>query len=350
MAPVSIGNSIRGTKNSVRSLKDGCRVIGRDLAFSLQATNASITNWTPIGGAPLAPAAFSSSIIRSYTQMFNKFKINRIVFHYITSSSTAQAGDVMFYHEKNRTDSFPDFSNASFLPFVLSDADTVIGPQWTNHSVELRPTDAYNSTDYGTNSDINDESSGSIFVFSKTPTANSPGYVLMDYDISFKELSLNPRAGILPNPRIPWYMTSFGIGSAAITAGNIISLPVLGPKYDGNPATPPSGVVDGEIYKVILDVTNARTLSTWTNCTPANLIAFRGSGGDTRQAYTIDDGFTCFCEYTLASNEYRFYPTLTAAIADSNPLVFGVSATVSFNLSCWISLVFNRAQSTQSAY
>ncbi len=337
LAPVSIGNSIRGTENKIISVKDGCRIIGRDLAFSLQATSSSINDWTPVGGVPLTPAAFSSATIRGYTQIFNKFKINRIAFHYITNSSTAQAGDVMFYHEKNRSDPFPDFTNSNFLPVVLSDANTVIGPQWTNHSVEIKPVDSFNSTDYGT-------------MFSKTPTANSPGYVLMDYDITFKELSISPRAGLLPNPRIPWYCTSFGVGSSSKSAGDTFALAINGNNYMGTQATAPSGISDGEIYKVIFDITNSHVVGSWTNCTNSNLVAYRGSGGDTRAAVTLDDGFTCYCCYTTASTVFTFYPTLIAALADSNPLVFNVTATIGVNLLSWVSLVSARAQTTQSRY
>lgn len=351
MAPVSIGNSIRGTSNKITTLKDGCRIIGRDLAFSLQATGSTITGWTPIGGIPLTPAALNSSVLRGYTQMFNKFKINRVVFHYITSSSTAQAGDVMFYHEKNRTDPFPDFSNSSFLPFVLSDPNTVIGPQWTNHSVSFVPTDSFNSTDYGTNVDVNEESSGSIFLFSKTPSANSPGYVLVDYDITFKELSVNPRAGLLPNPRITWYCTSLGAGSSAVTVGQTMGLSIHGNTYTGIQAVAPSGIQNGEIFKVVLDITNARILANWSNCTVSNLMAYKGVGGSsTTTAITLDDGFTLYVSYDSGSGSYICYPTLTAALADSNPLVFGVTATIGFNLTCWMSVVSCRAITAQSSY
>jgi hypothetical protein len=87
---------------------------------------------------PITPCCLPSSILRNYCQMFNKFRVNKVIVHYITSSPTSQAGDVLFYYEKDRLAPMADYSSSSFLPYVLSDPHTVIGPQWTNHSAVIR--------------------------------------------------------------------------------------------------------------------------------------------------------------------------------------------------------------------
>lgn len=200
-APVSVGNSVRGSKPRITQTTNGARVVGRDFAFALSATAAAITGFELIGGMPITPCALPSSILRNYCQMFQKFKVNRIAVHYITSSPTSQAGDILFYYERDALAPMMDYSSSSFLPFVLSDENTIIGPQWTNHSMLVKPTPDWKSTLYGNQTDINEDRCGNIFMFSKTNAANSPGYVLIDYDIQFKELSVNPRAGTLPIAR-----------------------------------------------------------------------------------------------------------------------------------------------------
>lgn len=80
-APVSIGNSVRGTKPRVRQTSDGARIVGRDFAFALSGTGSAVTNWEVIGGMPLTPCVLPSSVLRNYCQMFQKFKVNRLIAH-----------------------------------------------------------------------------------------------------------------------------------------------------------------------------------------------------------------------------------------------------------------------------
>jgi hypothetical protein len=353
-APVAIGNSLRGAQTAVINLADGARIIGRDFCFAAQGTVAAATNWSLIGGMPLTPACLPSSILRNYVQMYNKFKINAVNVHYITSSATIQTGDIMFYYEKDRMSPCIDFTNSSFLPFVLSDPHTVIGPQWTNHTLSIRPKDGFNSTNYGLNTDLNEDTCGSVFLFSKTSSANSPGYIVIDYDITFQELSVNPRAGILPVSRAQWNYLTLGMTAQAVTGASVFYTAILGVNPDGSSSLAPTGTAVGDIFKGIACVTNSTvsgTNATWTNVTAANLLTLNqglsGSGAVTT-AIPLDDGFTCYLVYT--NQGVVAYSTLDNAITNTNPLLMGVSATVTFRLCFMISLVFSNSSFLQSAY
>lgn len=200
-APVAIGNSLVGSKPKVLQTAGGARVLGRDFAFAASSTVAAINDWEVIGGMPLTPCVLVSSVLRNFSQIYNKFKIAKMSVHYVTSSSTSQPGDVLFYYEKNRNSPAPDYSNSAFLNYVMSDPHTVIGPQWTNHSMTIEPVPEWKTTSFGITADTDDDNQGTVYFFSKTNTTNSPGYILIDYDITFKELSVNPRAGTLPVTR-----------------------------------------------------------------------------------------------------------------------------------------------------
>jgi len=354
-APVSIGNSIRGAQSRVINTVNGARVIGRDFCFAAGSTVAAVTSWCPIGGMPITPACLPSTILRNFVQMYNKFKINSLVMHYITSSPTSQTGDVMFYYEKDRMSPFVDFTNSSFLPYVLSDSNTVIGPQWTNHSIIVRPTDGFNSTSYGLNEDLNEDSCGAVYLFSKTSSANSPGYIIMDYDISFKDLSVNPRTGLLPVARAQYQYLTLGLTAQAKTTSSPFFVSVTGNNPDGTATSYPSGILSGDIYKCILLLTATTASgvnSAWTNCTASNLMALNqglASYGATTAAVTLDDGFTCYGVYTV-NQGVVLYSTLPNAITNTNPILFGVSATVTFNLCMLASLVYSNSSFMQSSY
>lgn len=345
-APVAIGNSILGSQPNVIQTANGTRVVGRDFCFECKATVAAVTSWALVGGMPLSPAVLVTSAVKNFAQMFNKFKINRIAFHYITSSPTTQAGDVMFYYEKDRNGPFIDSSNNSFLPYVLSDPNTLIGPQWMNHSVMVRPVGSWNSTDYGMSSDLNEETDGSIFLFSKTNSANSPGYIIMDYDISFKEMSINPRAGVLPVTRALFNYITVGTTTTAVNTTTAFAIPIAGSNPDGTPSVMPSGATAGDIYKYVTQLSSTILVNpAWVNVAAGTLISAKPNS--TLIAQAVDDGYTMYALYT--GTALVFYPSVEAAKTSTNWYVYGVSATVTFTLCGLISLV-GSAAATQSAY
>lgn len=352
-APVSIGNSLRGSQPRVTTSNDGARVVGRDFAFALGSTVAAVTDWELIGGMPLTPCVMVTSALKNYSQLFQYFKFNKLAVHYITSSPTSQAGDVLFYYEESRTSPSIDYTNNSFLPFVLSNPNTVIGPQWSNHSAIFKVDNGWKSTLYGNQTDISEDASGSLFVYSKTSSANSPGYILVDYDISFKGMSLNPRAGTLPVSRGQWSEICLNY-TTNTTAGNALQSwgVTTGKKVDGVTSAMPTGAATGDIYKVIVQLkstTVSGVNAAWTGTptpTAANLLYFTGAG---TTALTLDDGFTFYGAYDGAG--MYLYCTLPEAVTDSGRIKAQTSITTpNITLCCVISLVGSTGALTQSAY
>ena len=355
-APVSVGNSVRGSRPRITQTTNGARVVGRDFAFALSSSAAAVTGWELIGGMPITPCALPSSVLRNYCQMFQKFKVNKIIAHYITSSPTSQAGDVLFYYERDRLAPMMDYSSSNFLPYVLSDPNTLIGPQWTNHSALVAPTPDWKSTLYANQTDINEDAAGSLFMFSKTNAANSPGYFLIDYDISFKELAVNPRAGALPIARAQSSFVCF-TAPATTTQGTSDGYTIASGKTIANVTSAnPTGHALGDIYKVRFQVTastqvNAAWTGTGTTPTTANLFQYPDA-----TAITIDDGFTCYARNATTTTTWYFFATLEQAVtwtqgSSNGALESGLSATVvSVNLCAEMQLVRSVDGFTQSSY
>nr|WRQ64784.1 structural protein [Sobelivirales sp.]WRQ64839.1 structural protein [Sobelivirales sp.] len=350
-APVSVGNSVRGSQPRVSQTTDGARVVGRDFAFALAGTASTVTNWELIGGMPVTPCCLPSSILRNYCQMFNKFKVNKFTMHYITSSPTSQAGDVLFYFEKDRLAPMPDYSNSSFLPYTLSDPHTVIGPQWTNHSATITPTKDWKTTLYGNQTDLNEDAEGTLFFFSKTNAANSPGYLLIDYDIQFKELSVNPRAGSLPVARAQSSFICLTNSSTTLNLGfsTLWSL-TTGKNVSNVTSASPNGAIEGDIYKMVLQVTASQQVNAaWSGVpTPATNTLLRY--GLTNRALTIDDGTTLYGALN-SSAQIVLYATLEGAVTGTDPLEYATATTgATVNICAEMQLVRNVTDFTQSSY
>ncbi len=334
-APVAIGNSMRGFKAQVvRNSLDSVRIVGRDYAFTAFGTG-SVTGWELVGGFPLTPACFVSSIIRNYARMYNKFKFNQLRVHYITSSPTSASGDVLFQINANRTDPIPNWTAANFLPYALSKIETIIGPLWTNHSVAITPVGPTRTMVTGQNNDIDYQSQGEILMFTKTSTTSSPGYVLFDYDITFSEQSVNPKQAVIPNPQLLYQPLQLVWSTAALTAGSTVPSLTFGTTGPGattlsNFSSLP-GYLSGDVYKLCIDVTNsnmaAYTVSAGATPTSATLLSLSAAG--TTTAFALNDGFTIYMvvQGAAGSATATLYSEVAEAFTVAARLVSGVTGT-----------------------
>jgi len=336
-APVAIGNSIQGSRNIETPTKNGMIVHGRDFMFA-PSSSGTVATWTMVGGMPLTPAAFADSVLSQYMRMYSKFRFKSIIVHYITASPTTATGDIMFYYNKDRTSVFLNQTSPQLLNFVLSDSNTVIGPQWTNHSARFEVTSDWKATDYGYHAGIEEYADGDLFLLSKTSTTPSPGYVLFDYAIEFAQRQIQPRLLNFPIPKIQWSPYVHNRPSAAVTAGDVATTTPGGAAFGGASGVGtalPTGWSKGDIYKVVLDITN----SSFTGVTAATVLRFgyTSSGTDV----PLVDGFTLYMAIIETNGQARLYQNAESAWTNSVPMEWQTSATIAMDLMSWISYVGN---------
>jgi hypothetical protein len=240
----------------------------------------------------------------------------------------------MFYYGKNRDSVFLNQTSSFLLPFVISDPNTVLGPQWTNHSAEIRVTSDWKSTDYGMADSPNDYADGEVFLLSKTTTTDSPGYVLFDYEVEFAEMQISPRLLNLPIPRAQWSNVALTNATSRTINSEADFDTTLGVNLSGSTSSLPTGSTVGDIYKVIFDVTN----STFAVGTAANIVKFSTSP-NYPFAQTLSDGMTIYGVHTANGSTFTLFETVSAAYAGVNPLTWGATLNFSFNLQIWISFV-----------
>jgi hypothetical protein len=284
-------------------------------------------------------------------------------FHYITASNSAQQGDIAFYYGKNRNSVFLSQTSPNFLAMLITDENTIIGPQWVNHSIQMNVASNWLSTDYGMTSNPDMYSAGEIFLLAQSPATTNNlepcGYVLIDYVVEFAQHQLSPRSLTLPYVRAQYFQTNIGVAAATVTKGSTFWCNQVGNRLDGASASSPSGWQPGDIYKVILDVTNSN-VSSWVGVGISNLFQYNLETGFSaatpiQPALTIVDGTTFYAVAfaTAASGGnpiYCFYPNpetaYTALVSDA--MNFGLGAAITFNLQCWLSLIGTVAQASNN--
>jgi len=341
-APVSIGNTVRGFVSRCVDTPNGKIVAGRDFMFTPIGTG-TVNTWCLVGGAPLTPAAFADSTLRQYLQMYNKFRFQKLVAHYITSSPTSANGDIMFYYNKNRESVFLNQTSGNLLPFVISDPNTVLGPQWQNASAAFQVSANWKSCDYGIDAVVADYADGDLFLLSKTSTTDSPGYVLFDYIIEFAEPSITPRLLTLPITRILWSQVGMSLSQTTVNNGSFFG--VLGgvTNLSGTVTTLPTGTIAGDIFKVILDLTNSTRVSN-TQFVVNPMVGGDAFSGQTNTQVFWQDGTTIYATYA-GNGEFVFYPNAVSAYSRIGPFLASGGGAVSLVLQFWLSYVGNFAAS-----
>jgi len=334
-APAAIGNTIRGAASTVHMTNNGHVVTGRDFMFA-PTGSGTVTTWTMLGGCPLSPTAFADSSLRQYSQMYNKFRFLSFTAHYITASPTSSNGDVMLYYAKNRESPFLNQTSANLLPFVMSDPNTILGPQWQNMSATFDVSAAWKSLDYGIEDTPKEYADGELFLLSKTSTTDSPGYVIFDYTIEFGERSIQPRLLTLPITREIYLNLGLGTPSGSTVINTPFGLRSSGTGINGVTSAYPVGQVDGDIYKVIVDFTNS-TRGANSSFVILPLVSHEVSGSTI--SYTMADGFSCYAVYNSGTDAYYLYPNAASAYVGSRIFWASGTGTVTLTLQVWISYV-----------
>jgi hypothetical protein len=336
-APVAIGNTIRGTQTIDRMTKMGQACRGRDFMFTPVAPGA-VANWTMVGGCPLSPTAFADSTLRQYAQVYNKFRFLEFTAHFITSSPTSTNGDVMFYYGKNRESPFLNQTSSNLLPFVMSDPNAVLGPQWQNISATFDVDSEWKSLDYGIDDAPKEYAAGELFLLCKSSNTESPGYVIFDYTIEFGEKSIQPRLLSLPITREIYSQLGVAVPSGATVVNTPYSLRSSGNNISGSVSVYPVGIQDGDIFKCIVDLSNS-TLGVGATSITSSLYGheFAGSTG----TITLSDGFTCYAVYNLSLNAFSLFLNATSAYNGSTNRQFWASATgpITATIQVWLSYV-----------
>lgn len=323
VAPVSLGNTIRSVKQRVEVNGDTVRVIGRDYVSTVGGTIAAFNNWTFQTGMAFSPIALNASGLRGYFQSYQKYKWNRAVAHYITSSPTSTAGDVLIFYHANHGGPKVDSSSSNFLSYALSTDCAVLGPQWTNHGVPIvEGKHEWLNTDVLNAEDVQHQADGELLVYTRntfnavTSSADSPGYLLLDYDISFQNRMLNSRVNTIPSSLFKWFPTGFRYNNGPVTGGDVASFDMGGTvNYLGVALNQPAGAAIGMIYQVVFDV--AQSVVTGTTLATAFQVQTTSRGTGTFIAYPIVTGTTLYatCGSASGSGAYSLHPSFDAAAA-----------------------------------
>jgi hypothetical protein len=334
LAPVTIGNTIRAVKQTVVEQRNGVRVIGRDFVMAVGGTSSAYSNWTLQAGFGLSPICLNATGLRGYFQTYERFKWNAMNVHYITSSPTSATGDVLLMYHSNHGGPKVDHTSTNFMSYALSTDAALLGPQWTNHSVQIvyGERDWYD-TDVLSSEDVKHQADGELLCYTRNTTQagspDQPGYLLIDYDVVFERRMLNPRVQSLPSSLFKWQQGNFTFANST-TAGQTVTFTFNSTfSYVGTILPLPAGIAIGDIFQVVFDT----QVSSATGGTFATAFSITVSPGVT-QIYPISTGTTLYavCGSAVGIGAFALYPNYDAALVGT-PMVW-TSTIGALTLAC----------------
>jgi len=321
-APASIGSALRGSIPTISKVGNGTRVVARDLVSVLSATASS--DMELVACVELNPCYFSNAYMTNFAKMYSKFQFNAVTAHFVTDLPTSQQGTVILTYRQNINDPHYRWTTNTFYQKVMTTPGSQIGSMWVNHSMTPKLDRSIKDVDLKTSLDPNDGSSGAIFVYMKYDGVAVPGYIVLDYDITFTQMAQQARISHIPYPQGNWLKHNY----------NDDVLPAAGVQVTIDCSTIP-GLKEGSVWKLILDVSKYVFEGGATATTFFKRETFSTITASILPE-TIADGFTCYARaYT---GHFLLYPTYKSAISTaerSDCLVYGANFAVRTTHAFW---------------
>lgn len=335
-APVALGNTLRSVPPKVSVSGGIVNVIGRDFVMPIAGISSNFSTWALSGGMPLTPAALVTSVLKSYFAAYQQYKFKKVNVHFITSSPTSLSGDLVLLHHLNRGGPKVNHNSPNFLAYALSSRSAVLGAQWNNHSMVIPTATDWLSTDILNAEDLQHQSYGEILVYTRGTTngsvADSPGYLVIDYEIDFRSMMVNPRVNTLPSSLFKWFNLGLSTGSISPLQGSrVIYTGFSAINYPFTSSSSPSGSATGLIYQTIIDLDVS---SNPNGLNMATCWSAKTDDGGGFNAFAVSTGTTF---YAVASDfpVVILYPSYDAALS-GRPLVWSANFTSIILSTCFL--------------
>jgi hypothetical protein len=213
-APVSIGSTITASKPTVVGTPEGVLARGRE--FLVPVTQANQANWQIGALAPLHPCYYPASTMGTISRAYQFYRYRRVVVHFVTKEPTSTNGEILLAFAPNLLEPAENGAGANFLSRAMTRGRAILGPIWSNHSLEIDCKDTWMKVDAFNSSVFNDNVLGEVQAYTLAGSADTSGYLLIDYELEFKETMFTPHSANLPITTGPGstYVGTQGVGTA----------------------------------------------------------------------------------------------------------------------------------------
>jgi len=242
---------------------------------------------------------------------YAKYRWKRVVVHFVTRQPTSVTGEIALVWSGNALEPAENGASGTFLARVMSRGNAILGPIWTNHSMEVPCDSNWRLVDPLTSGAFADNVMGEVQAYTLAGVTDTAGYLLVDYELEFKDTMFTPHSSLLPVSSGAGQQATLVDTSATPTANNAV---IVG---GGGVVTTTS---NGAIWKIIITA-DASTPATGTTLANAWNIGISYNSSTTAETTVtlntpISDGMTVYGA-VLSTTQVALYSTLEGAIAGS---------------------------------
>lgn len=308
MAPVSIGTSLRSSTPKMTRVNGNVRISARSYITSVAETNN--TSWFLGAMVPINPLYFDGLPAGRLAGTYKKYRFASLQFHYITRQPTTAAGEVIMAVNNKVSGECLAYSTSSFLPQAMSYQDCLMGPVWTNHTLNVTSCGGWYDVDCLSNNDFEDALPGELYVWVQSALTDTVGYIVADYVLEFSTLDLGPRSvGIPYSPGLASIVSLVDTANPAVGNFPTVTIPAA---YAYNTTTRGFGAT----FRIVLDMSTSTLTAPITASTAWQLLS-----GALTENVALVDGTTIYGVINSTTG-MRLYPTLEGAITGSTNFLF----------------------------
>jgi hypothetical protein len=321
MAPVSVGTSIRAIKPVMSRNVEGGHIRGKDFLGTVEGFGVATFGLGK--SALLNPAYFFSTFLGNFARSYEKYRWNSLRIHYVPKVATSAIGQLVMCSQRSVTEPGLRPEAGTFLNRAMSQGNAAFSPLWTGSYIDIDTDGEFRLVDPTSSADLDDAIHEELQVYCQTSVSGQVGYLIAEYDISFKEPIFQPHSTSIPistGPGMRVVLTdAAGINSNLDDWNLVDSFGLLGL----------GTIPNGTIYRGVFDLQGSSppTGGTFANSFAINLETKATTSTVTRTPVPLPlvGGTTLY--FLVEATNLKVYSSLEGAIANTDQIFFRLATT-----------------------
>lgn len=200
-APISIGTVTRNFAPKVTRSNNSANIVGKDFIGTVEGQGVSTFGLGK--SALLSPAYFNSTILGNICRSYEHYRFNRLRVHYVPKVATTAVGQLILCSQHSVSEPGLQPEAGTFLQRAMSQGNASFSPLWTPNYIDINTDSQWRLVDPATTVDLDDCILEELQVYTQVSASAQVGYLIAEYDISFKDSIYQPHASQIPFPTGP---------------------------------------------------------------------------------------------------------------------------------------------------
>lgn len=195
-APVAVGTVFRSVKTTHTQTKNGSVLSGSDFIGAVEGQGVATFGLGK--SALLSPAYFLATFLGNISRSYEKYRWRKLRINYVPKVSTGLNGQVILCSSHSVSEPCLQPEAGTFLARAMSQGNASMGPLWMENHIDIQTGNSWYMVDPTTTTDPDDAIAEELQVYVQTQTVGQVGYLYVEYEIEFSQLTYQPHSTSIP--------------------------------------------------------------------------------------------------------------------------------------------------------